>query len=73
MSAKTTPNPHYDVVIIGAGATGAGTARETEHQLLAHGLRSAAAGRGTVTLENSLDDAREHALSELLFALPENR
>lgn len=52
---------------------GAGTARETEHQLLAHGLRSAAAGRGTVTLENSLDDAREHALSELLFALPENR
>lgn len=28
MSAKTTPNPHYDVVIIGAGATGAGTARD---------------------------------------------
>lgn len=49
---------------------GAGTARETERQLLAHGLRSTAPAPGTVTLENSLDNARERALSELLFTLP---
>lgn len=49
---------------------GPGTARETEHQLAAHNLRSDAAGRGTVTLENSLDNTRERALSARLFALP---
>lgn len=49
---------------------GDGTARETERQLLARGLRSTAPAPGTVTLENSLDNARERALSELLFALP---
>lgn len=49
---------------------GDGTARETERQLLAHGLRSMAPAPGTVTLENSLDTARERTLSELLFALP---
>lgn len=49
---------------------GPGTARETEHQLLAHGLRSTAPTAGVVALENSLDNAHAHALSELLFALP---
>lgn len=47
---------------------GPGTARETEHQLIARNLRSAAEGRGSVTLENSMEHAR--MLSERLFALP---
>lgn len=49
---------------------GPGTARETERQLLARGLRSTAPAPGTVSLENSLDTARERALGERLLALP---
>ena len=52
---------------------GSGTARETERQLVMRGLRSQAAVSGTVVLENSVDNARERALSELLFSLPADR
>ena len=46
---------------------GAGTARETKHQLEAHGTRALSGRKGTVTIENSREDPQEIALTERLL------
>lgn len=49
---------------------GEGTARETERQLTARGLRRRGGAPGTVTLENSRNDAGTRARMARLFNLP---